>query len=650
MVRSSTSREALWGMLYEAAEIEHNLMCCYLYGAFSLKDGGDGDLSAEELDRVRYWRGEIMAVAVEEMIHLANVSNILSGLGAPAHFSRPNFPVAAGYHPAGVVVKLAPFSMETLDHFIYLERPDTVSMTDGAGFEPEHAYRRDMKTDRMTPVARDYSTVGQLYAAILAGMEELAGAIGEDALFLGDPRLQISPEVATLPDVKVVRCLKTARQAIEAIVLQGEGAAEGATRSHYQRFLAVREEFKELLRRRPDFRPAHPAAHNPVMRRPVVPEGRIWVKLEPAASLLDLANALYNQSMRCLALGYAGMNPASQRALIATSIELMHLLTPIAERLARLPANEEHPHCTAGISFATLRSLAALPAMPAALDVLAERLDDLADRAAGLTIEAEQGRDQVLICAKRLTRLAERLRETKSEPLTPEIQPMAPAPSSKGPPVPTPREDGFEAIPGNSLTLIYSAKRCIHARHCVLGLPEVFKANVEGPWIDPTAASTEALLTVAHMCPSGAIQYERNDGGEEESPPPVNLLQLRENGPLGFRAEIRLDGKRIGMRATLCRCGASRNKPFCDGSHAGIDFQATGEPQSRPCQALIQRGGLLDIEPETNGPLAVTGNLEICAGTGRTVDKVTSARLCRCGGSANKPFCDNTHRLNGFRG
>ncbi|MFX7732105.1 (4Fe-4S)-binding protein, partial [Acinetobacter baumannii] len=76
-----------------------------------------------------------------------------------------------------------------------------------------------------------------------------------------------------------------------------------------------------------------------------------------------------------------------------------------------------------------------------------------------------------------------------------------------------------------------------------LSQPQVFKANVEGPWIDPNACSTEGLVTVAHMCPSGAISYRRHDGGVEEQAPPVNLVQLRENGPIGFRAELILDGK-----------------------------------------------------------------------------------------------------------
>lgn len=110
-----------------------------------------------------------------------------------------------------------------------------------------------------------------------------------------------------------------------------------------------------------------------------------------------------------------------------------------------------------------------------------------------------------------------------------------------------------------------------------------------------------------------------------------------------------LDGEPIGMRAVFCRCGASKNKPFCDGSHNEIKFQASGEPATRPdIKALEVRDGPLAVDPEINGPLVVSGNLELCCGTGRTFDKVTSVRLCRCGGSQNKPYCDNSHRSNGF--
>ena len=101
-------------------------------------------------------------------------------------------------------------------------------------------------------------------------------------------------------------------------------------------------------------------------------------------------------------------------------------------------------------------------------------------------------------------------------------------------------------------------------------------------------------------------------------------------------------------RSTI-RCGASKNKPFCDGSHNAAGFTATGEPVSRESKPLTERGGRLEIRPAPDGPLVVTGNLELCCGTGRTIDRVTQTRLCRCGGSASKPFCDGTHARIGFR-
>jgi len=115
------------------------------------------------------------------------------------------------------------------------------------------------------------------------------------------------------------------------------------------------------------------------------------------------------------------------------------------------------------------------------------------------------------------------------------------------------------------------------------------------------------------------------------------------------RGDLRLDGTPIGYRATLCRCGASNNKPYCDGSHHAIHFAASGEPESGRTAMLPVRDGELAIDPLLDGPLLVRGNLEITSGTGRVVSRVTTARLCRCGGSANKPFCDGTHAKIGFR-
>ena len=201
------------------------------------------------------------------------------------------------------------------------------------------------------------------------------------------------------------------------------------------------------------------------------------------------------------------------------------------------------------------------------------------------------------------------------------------------PPVPT-TLDGVDSIEGEHLTLLYEGKKCIHSRFCVTGAPQVFLANVVGPWIHPDAIDVAKLVEIAHECPSGAIRYRRKDGVPDETAPPVNLISIRENGPYAVRADIKLDGDTAAerFRATLCRCGASKAKPFCDGSHHEIEFTATGEPATtKDTDMLAVRDGELAIDPQTDGPLAVRGNLEITSGTGRVVARVQQAKLCRCG-------------------
>jgi CDGSH-type Zn-finger protein len=139
------------------------------------------------------------------------------------------------------------------------------------------------------------------------------------------------------------------------------------------------------------------------------------------------------------------------------------------------------------------------------------------------------------------------------------------------------------------------------------------------------------------------------DGGPGEQPPTVNVVRIQENGPLALHAPVCVEGSQIGLRVTLCRCGTSKRKPFCDGSHAAAQFIATGEPPTQESVPLVQRDGPVELTAIRNGPLKLIGPLEIVSGTGRTVDRCTEAFLCRCGASARKPYCDGTHKRIGFR-
>jgi CDGSH-type Zn-finger protein len=139
------------------------------------------------------------------------------------------------------------------------------------------------------------------------------------------------------------------------------------------------------------------------------------------------------------------------------------------------------------------------------------------------------------------------------------------------------------------------------------------------------------------------------DGSPGEAAPRVNTVRMRENGPLAFHAPVTVANADEGFRVTLCRCGASARKPFCDGSHAAAAFSASGEAAAAQSQPLTQRDGPLVVEPIVDGPLHMRGNLEVVTGTGKTINRITEVWLCRCGHSRNKPYCDGSHKAAGFR-
>jgi CDGSH-type Zn-finger protein/uncharacterized Fe-S cluster protein YjdI len=646
---SGPTREQLLHALYEAAELEHNLMCTYLYAAFSLKDGEDEGLSAAEADAVKRWRTAIVNVAIDEMGHLSAVWNITAALGGAPRFGRTNFPLDPGFLPAGVVVKLAPFCEAVLQHFIHLERHHGSPEPDGAGYE-QAPYTRVVHHPRLTPMGRDYDTVGEFYERLEADLRAFVQRHGDQETFCGDPALQLSPLEVDLLGARPVQCLNTALEALNAIIEQGEGAPADVSGSHFQTFLAVRAEYQALKAANPAFEPAHPAAINPVLRPPPQREGHVWLEDEQAAETVDLANTGYAVMLRLLAYAFAIPRPSPEKALaIDLAIGLMAAVAKAGERAARLPAGPSNPDCNAGMSFIALRDAAAFPPGPAARRFFVERIGELAEAAAALAAAGDRRMTDAM-------RILEDLRARAERGFAAAATASAHAPAAvvaAQPPVGNEATsmlaDGVEVIEGTDLDILYEGHKCIHSRFCVTLAPKVFLANVKGPWIHPDAMATDALVEVAHACVSGAIRYRRKDGHPDEPPPPVNLLSIREAGPYAFRGDIRLGGAPIGYRATLCRCGASKHKPYCDGSHHDVEFTASGEPPTGAADALEARDGPLLVDPQTDGPLQVRGNLEIISGTGRVVARVQKARLCRCGASKTKPFCDNSHVAVGFR-
>jgi len=650
------SREQLLYWLHEASEIEHHLMCCYLYAAFSLKRD-DAAWSDAQRAAVQRWRQTIMSVVFEEMTHLALVGNLMNALGAAPHVNRPPFPVDAGPYPAGFVIRLQPFSAATIEHFKFLERPSHQQLSDAQGFEPGRRYARVVPAGRLSPGPRDYDTVGELYEVLSTSLDACAAAQGEAALFVGDVRLQLDATLAPLPGVTPVTDLASAQRAITTIVSQGEGAGDEEIDSHFCRFTRLGEELAALSAADPGFEPAWPAATNPVMNAPIhSAQERVHISEPRLARWLDIGNALYTTSLRCLLQGFGAHERREKATWLAASFALMRAVVPVGMGLAARPANggidggaDGARVVHGGLTFTPLRTLAHLPDEGAAAFV-AERLGELRQRATELPLElvagesADTWRGVIDLLAAQQAALREIAGITAPVPSVP-LPASPPQPQTAPAPNAAP---SIEVAEGADISVHFEAKRCIHSRHCVLDAPSVFKANTPGEWIFPDSVPVETVVAVACNCPSGAIRFARKDGGAEEIAPPVNQLRIRENGPYAVHAPLTLAGRDDGFRATLCRCGQSNNKPWCDGSHVAAAFTASGEPKSGAVDPLGVRDGPLNVSPLKNGPLHVQGNLEICAGTGRTVARVTDAKLCRCGQSKNKPFCDLSHVAAGF--
>ncbi len=203
------------------------------------------------------------------------------------------------------------------------------------------------------------------------------------------------------------------------------------------------------------------------------------------------------------------------------------------------------------------------------------------------------------------------------------------------------------------INITYDIKRCIHARECVRRLPRVFDPD-RRPWIDPSHGSADEISEVVTRCPTGALHFERLDGGWPESPPAANVVTLAPDGPLYVKGNLELHARQsvtTETRAALCRCGASHYKPFCDNTHLDIEFKDAGSFEAehshevRPGQAT----GKLVISPQANGPFFLQGDLELRSGDGqRSMLCREGSWFCRCGQSRNRPFCDGSHAKAGF--
>lgn len=382
------SREHLWWLLIEASELEHMIMVQYLYAEISLKDGTAEGLTEEQAAAVERWRKTIRGIAVEEMLHLALVYNLLTAIGGAPTLNRPNFPQLSGYFPGRLQLELMPFGERALKHFLYLERPEGMQLEPAEGFVPSAPPRLQVEMDEIMPRGQEYTTVGRLYRGIANGLVDLVAEHGEEGVFIGLPQSQATPERFHWPQLIAVTDLESALAAVELIVEQGEGARGDWHDAHYGRFLGMWEEFQALSAQDPSFDPA----------RPVLPvfTGQPFDIATPQIVVTD---PLAERTAEVAALGYEvvlhlllrffthiGESEEDLTKLINGAIDAMvAVVRPLGIALSHMPIGPDHPGKTAGFAFEMYYVMSnAVPWRKPAWTVLHERAALLAKSCAEL--------------------------------------------------------------------------------------------------------------------------------------------------------------------------------------------------------------------------------------------------------------------------
>jgi hypothetical protein len=404
-------RQALLYTLSKAAELEHLIICQYLYAAFSLKRDATEGLPDDMVQTVNGWRHTLFSIAEQEMLHMALVQNLLTSIGGGPHLARPNFPVPPRSFPARIQIALLPFGEQALRHFAFLERPEGEPIEDATDFQAAVAQAQplpDVDEDEIGPITADFETISHLYRSIEDGLSTLSERIGEQRLFVGPLSAQATGEHFRFPELVAVHDLATATQAIETIVEQGEGARGEWQQSHFGRLLGVLDAFMTARDANADFDPTRPVLRAHV--RPVESGADVpLISWHFTVRIADLLNAVYEVTLQVLAryFNHTDESEAQLQALADVAFFLMEeCISVLGEIVTRLPVGGEYPGRTAGPAFELFYDADwLLPHRDAAWQLIGERLNELADFASSCRDECPPD------MLKDLAPVADKLRE-----------------------------------------------------------------------------------------------------------------------------------------------------------------------------------------------------------------------------------------------
>ncbi len=641
------TRDELLYLLTRASELEHDLACSYLYAGYSIKTRlEEGGLTFDEHVAIRKWKSRIAQVAVEEMLHLAQVSNILTAVGGAPHFARSNFPLPASTFPFGIAITLEPLSRSLLERFVCYEFPEDGVLSPEQMLEYEPIVKRTAAAadqlemirlrNSVEPYDIDFRTVGEFYHKIESAFKKIPA----DRLFIGDPTAQANPQYLDLPK-DLVRVVDTdsACRAIEMIVEQGESPSAHHPDAHFVVFDRIRREYEELTAKAQVegrvFEPVRPMIENPSTRGMGSLAGTNRITDVVAQELAGLFNSTYDLMLMMLARFFAhnGETEDEFRLLARGTLRIMaSVLRPLGEALAKTPAGPEYPGRRAGPTFGFTGNIHLLAHKTAAWIYFLERLYDLSMRLTRLADEAALPQE-VQEAAAALESVAEHLTpfipaqfamvvrsEADERNARTTIRPEADGPyivrnlrkltNSKGETLPvrpvvalcrcggsnikpycdgTHARNGFcsakspertpdraDTYAGKAIVVLDNRGTCCHFGNCTDHLPQVFHHEGD-PFVTADGADPAAVEAIVRACPSGALGFVK-EGVKYEGERREPEIYVAENASYYVRGGIELEGEPMNEGAlrehyALCRCGQSKNKPFCDGSHWYAGFK-----------------------------------------------------------------------------
>ncbi|MFI6678696.1 ferritin-like domain-containing protein [Kribbella sp. NPDC050470] len=561
--------ESLREHLQWAVELEHATLPPYLCALYSL----DPQRNPEAVQVV----GSVFS---EEMLHLALAANILNAVGGRPHLDKPEMlpphPRRMPHGDRSLQLSLAPFGPEALEMFLRIERP----APPGGPAEGDN-----------------YETIGQFYDAIERALIELCDELGEDAVFCGDPARQVGKAHFRHSGGRliVVDSLKSALEALEEIVEQGEGTARGEVWdgdadmfhpdrdevAHYYRFQELKLGRRYQRGDTPESGPTgEPIGFDVNGVRPMRPNPRLTD--HPEGHPIRVAQEEFNHTY-CAVLHLLEQTFNGSPRMLSVATGTMYALKAQAEALMQMSdddgfvAGPTFDYVTPAArewSVGESQRVAVLPNGPYVvygrvplrrkLKIVSENNDSLTWQTSA-AIETE---DTYALC---------RCGRSGSKPFCDGTHAVVGFDGTEAEPM-APYGELQHVHDGVGISAQRVGELCIHAAFCIGRTRPIAKMLAD---TEDSDVRSDVMGRIDH-CPSGSYSYALERGGqsiEPDLPRAISVLE-EEDGQASalwvtgdlpvHRADGRLQETR--NRATLCRCGHSSNKPLCDGTHREIKF------------------------------------------------------------------------------